>query len=207
MELYKARKNILSYLEKQNFDTTSHEEFTMSEIQAMFESQTDEGMSSLDFEVLEKTQKTKKASVFYYTKPSSIKQNTLEDLVMKYYEDNDKNDSTFILLMQGNINDTVQKCVTNLWKKFQEHVIIFEIRSLQFNLFEHTFVPKHTKLSSSDKELFYKNKNILSDSQMPEISVFDAVAKALMMKPGQMCKIERFDKIAFESEFYRLCVI
>ena len=207
IELYKARKNLLTYLKMQNFDTDAHETFTMNEIQAMYESQTDDGMSSLDFEVLNKSNSSKKVSVFYYMKPSSIKQNTLEEMVMNFYEENKKEDATFILLMQGHLNETVQKSIINLWKKFKEYVIVFEIRSLQFNVFDHKYVPNHTKMTIQEKETLYKSKNISSDMQMPEISVFDPVAKALLMKPGEVCKIERFDKIAFESVFYRLCVI
>ena len=62
-------------------------------------------------------------------------------------------------------------------------------------------------MTMQEKEALYKSKNISSDLQMPEISVFDPVAKALLMKPGELCKIERNDKIAFESLFYRVCVI
>jgi DNA-directed RNA polymerase subunit H (RpoH/RPB5) len=207
MELYKSRKNLLTYLKRQNFDTDAHETFTMNEIQAMFESQTDDGMSSLDFEVVNKSNSNKKVSVFYYMKPSSIKQNTLEEMVMNFYEENNKEDTTFILLMQGSLNETVQKSIINLWKKFKEYVIVFEIRSLQFSVFDHNYVPDHTKMTMQEKEDLYKAKNISSDEQMPEISVFDPVAKALLMKPGELCRIKRFDKIAFETVFYRLCVI
>ena len=204
--LYKSKKNILQYLKEQNYDTTLHENFSMTEIQAMLESTSEDGVSSLDFEVIDKDDKEKSCKVCFYTKPSTIKQNKLESMAMSYYEDHDKTKSTLIIIMQGNINDTTRKSIKSMWKKFQEYVIIFEIRSLLFNLFTHNYVPKHIKMTQEEKEMLKQEKNILNDSQIPEISVFDPVAKALMMRPGDMCKIIRYDQISLQNEFYRICV-
>jgi len=41
---------------------------------------------------------------------------------------------------------------------------------------------------------------------MPQISRFDPVACAIFLRPGDVCKIIRYDKISFENEFYRVCI-
>lgn len=202
--LYSSRKNILVYLKSQGYNTDAHESITMAEIAAM----NSNGPSNLDFEVHHTTDESLKCSVFYYLKQNqSIKQSVLEDLVMNYYEENDKTKCVFIIIIQGTINDTVQKTIKHLWKKHQEYVVVYEVKHLLINLLEHSYVPKHEKLTTDEKQSLYKSKNVLEDKQMPEISMFDPMAKVLLLKPGEVCKITRYNKISFVDYFYRLCVI
>jgi|TARA_B100000886_G_scaffold890_1_gene645 DNA-directed RNA polymerase subunit H (RpoH/RPB5) len=203
-DLYLSRKNLLVYLKSQGYDTDAHDSITMAEINAMNSSSNTS--SNLDFEVQDTTDK--KCSIFYYLKPNqSIKQSVLEDMVMSYYEENDKSKCIFIIIIQGTINDTVQKTIKHLWKKHQEYVVVYEVKHLLVNLLEHSYVPKHEKLTEIEKQALYSSKNILEDKQMPEISMFDPMAKVLLLKPGEVCKITRYNKISFMDDFYRLCVI
>lgn len=207
-ELYSSRKNILSYLKNDGYDTSAHETFTIPELTAMKNSikQTDI-FTSLDFEVT-KNNGNNICNVMFYLKPSTIKQNTLENIVMEYFEEiEDKQSHILIIIMYGNINDTVKKTVENLWKKYKEYVIIYQMKYLLFNVLEHSYVPEHTKLTENEKNELYERMNIKEDSQLPEISAFDPVAKALMLKPGEVCKIKRHDIISFENIYYRFCVI
>ena len=203
-DIYLSRKNLLVYLKSQGYHTEAHESITMAEIGAMNSS----GQSNLDFEVKHTTDESMKCSIFYYLKQNqSIKQTVLEDLVMNYYEENDKTKCVFIIIIQGTINDTVQKTIKHLWKKHQEFVVVYEVKSLLINLLEHSYVPKHEKLTEKEKQSLYESKNIMEDNQMPEISMFDPMAKVLLLKPGEVCKITRYNKISFIDYFYRLCVI
>lgn len=204
--LYKSRKNILFYLNKQGYDTSALDSFNTAEIIAMHNSiKQHDSFTGLDFEVYKEN---KKCSVFYYLKPSTIKQNTLENMVMEFFENvNNKEDAIMILIMQGNLNDTIKKTIQTLWKKYNEHVIVFEMKTLLFNIFDHCYVPEHVKLNDEEKKNLYNDMNIKDDSQMPEISMFDPVAKAMFMKPGDVCKINRYDIISFSNDFYRICVI
>ena len=92
-------------------------------------------------------------------------------------------------------------------EKHGEYVIVYELKTLLFNILEHSYVPKHEKLTNEEKIQLYKTKNITHDSQVPEISMFDPMAKALLLKPGEVCKITRYNKISYIDYFYRLCVI
>lgn len=207
-DLYKSRKNLLTYLKAQGYNTEAHEAITMTEINVMKPSSATDGGTNLNFEVVHEKDETMKCSIFYYLKQNqSIKQTVLEDMVMNYYDENDKTKCTFILIIQGNINETVQKTIKQLWKKHQEYVVIYEVKSLLFNLLEHSYVPKHVKLSLQQKEELFQKMNVLNDEQMPEISMFDPMAKVLLMKPGEVCQITRYNRISFIDDFYRLCVI
>jgi len=85
--------------------------------------------------------------------------------------------------------------------------MVFNISALQYNVLEHDFVPDHHKLSSKEKDDVFEKYNILNDKQLPEISMFDPVAKAILLRPGELCKITRYDKISYTNEFFRICVI
>ena len=61
-------------------------------------------------------------------------------------------------------------------------------------------------MSHEETKLFKKKYNVISDSNLPEISRFDAVALLLGMKPGQICKIMRTSKTAIQAPYYRVCV-
>lgn len=207
-ELYVSRKNLLNYLENQGYDVESQNNITIPEINAMKTQTASDMTSNLDFEVKHKEDSSLKCSIFYYLKQNqSIKQNILEEMVMNYYDENDKKKCIFILIIQGTINDTVRKTIKHLWKKHEEYTVVYEVKSLLFNILDHSFVPKHEKLSLKEKEELYTSKNVMDDSQMPEISMFDPMAKVLLLKPGEVCKITRYNKISFLDYFYRLCVI
>ena len=66
-------------------------------------------------------------------------------------------------------------------------------------------VPEHIILNKLEKDAVYKKYNIINDSQLPEISRFDPVAKVLGMRPDSVCEINRPNKSAIVSKYYRLC--
>jgi DNA-directed RNA polymerase subunit H (RpoH/RPB5) len=58
----------------------------------------------------------------------------------------------------------------------------------------------------SDLEILmtkYKLKNL---SQLPEISRFDPVALLIMLRPGQVCEINRKSATSVSTLYYRVCV-
>ena len=126
---------------------------------------------------------------------------------MDFYEENDKKNTSLIIISLNPANDTIQKVVKQMWKKYEEYVVIMDLKSLQFNILEHSFVPLHEKLEEEQKLEVFKKYNISHSGQLPEISMFDPVAKVLLMRPDEVCKITRYDKISMENEFYRICVI
>lgn len=70
---------------------------------------------------------------------------------------------------------------------------------------KHHLVPKHTKLSDSEKENFYQ-KNKLSPMQLPKIIVDDPTVEQIKAKVGDVIKIERISHTAGISYYYRVVI-
>lgn len=213
-EIYNSRKTLLNYLKVQNYDTEQFENFTISEISAMEQASQQQNthplVNQLNFEVKtdgKNGEDVKTCSVVYYIN-KTMKKAVLQELINEYY-DYDARDKRLcsLIIVASNINDTNMNIVREMWEKYGEYCALYDLSSLQYNVLEHKFVPKHLKMSEEQKENIKKKYNILHDSQFPEISMLDPVAKAILLRPGDLCEITRYDKISFENTFYRICVI
>ena len=116
-----------------------------------------------------------------------------------------KNDCLFIVSNEDP-NDTLVSYLKDIWEQEHIFIVIVSLQRLQFNILEHTLVPKHTILNDEEKLQMYKKFNIMSDNQLPEISRFDPVASVLCMRPDQVCKILRSSKTSITSNYYRICM-
>jgi len=214
-EIYNSRKTLLKYLKKQKYDTEKLENFTITEINAMEQASQQQNthplVNQLNFSVKIKSNKAndeeQTCSVVYYIN-KTMKKALLHDIIDEYY-DYDGKDKKFcsLIIVTSNINDTNINVVKEMWEKYGQYCVLYDLASLQYNIIEHEYVPKHVKLTQKEKESVMKKYNISSDSQFPEISMFDPVAKAILMRPGELCEITRYDKISFKNTFYRICVI
>ena len=212
--IYNSRKTLLKYLKAQHFDTSKHENFTIAEISAMEQVSSQQSShssaSQLNFQVKSKeniNDKEKTCSVMYYIN-KTMKKSVLQDLINEYYDDDGKDKSLFsLIIITTSVNDTNMNIVREMWEKYGEYCVLYDLASLQYNVIEHNFVPKHTKLNEEQKESIKKKYNILRDSQFPEISMLDPVAKAILLRPGDLCEITRYEKISFKNLIYRICVI
>lgn len=74
-----------------------------------------------------------------------------------------------------------------------------------FDIQQHTLVPKHIRLNKKEAEKLLRTYNI-SIKQLPKISSKDPVVKALNAKPDEIIKIIRKSPTAGESIFYRVVV-
>lgn len=210
-QIYVSRKHLIYYMKNLGFDVENYEQFNLAEINAMDQkSKKEKEFSLLDFEVHKTNEDgTLETCSIKYNINTNIKQSFLERIVTEYYEEkqDSKENHSLIIVSMNAMNDTLHKTIKQLWKKYNEYVVLMDLNSLQFNILQHEFVPKHEKLSNTQKEQLYANFNIKDDKQMPEISMFDPVAKVILLKPGQVAKIIRHDKISLENIFYRVCVI
>jgi DNA-directed RNA polymerase subunit H (RpoH/RPB5) len=60
-------------------------------------------------------------------------------------------------------------------------------------------------LSPSEDTTFRKKYNVNNDKEIPDISRFGSVARAIGIRPGQICKIIRPSKTSINSDYYRIC--
>jgi DNA-directed RNA polymerase subunit H len=82
---------------------------------------------------------------------------------------------------------------------------VYNLERLQFNILEHSYVPKHEIMNETQISEMKQKYNIKNDLEIPEISRFDPVAMAIGMRPGDICKIVRPSKTAITADYYRLC--
>ncbi|MBT4935961.1 DNA-directed RNA polymerase subunit H [Candidatus Woesearchaeota archaeon] len=70
---------------------------------------------------------------------------------------------------------------------------------------KHALVPKHTKVSDSEKDKICAAHNINS-MQLPKIFKEDPAISKLGVKAGDVIKIERHSKTAGVVSFYRVVI-
>lgn len=202
--LYNARKVLLQQLERQGYITTSYSNFGINEITILYQ------QSGLDM-IIEKArdseeEEPQRTYVRYFTgklfRPGNIRE-LVDDLLLNNVIT--KKD-TIIFITQDDSNDTIKDFVKQLWEEEKLFIILLNLKRLQFNILEHTLVPKHTIIDSEEignMLIKYKLKNV---SLLPEISRFDPVALSIGMKPGDICKILRPSKTSVTSVYFRICV-
>ena len=205
-KLYKSRNNMMYYLKEMGYDCSSFEYFSMEELDIL---QKNDG---LDFMVVKGTEK---CYVRYMTEDANTKNpansvkklnisNIIEDMFMQDGILTEKD--TLVLITNDYSVDSIHKALKNIWELKHLYVVLFDLKQLQLNVLKHKLVPKHVKLNDTEKIELYKTLNVEEDSQLPEISRFDPVAKTLFLRPGEVCRITRFDKISFTNDYYRVCV-
>ena len=188
---------ITSYLENSSFkdSTIPHEEKDIP----------------LDLKIMEQLfyseRNGEKIFIFYAIHKNSFSKKELSSLISRFFETGDrpieKEDHVIII-----VNDYTMDSIRDLLKNDYSHyyIQISTLDQLQYNILEHSFVPKHIKLNPSEKKELFEKYNITKDKQLPQISQFDPVARAIFLRPGQVCRIIRYDKISLENEYYRVCV-
>ena len=117
-----------------------------------------------------------------------------------------KKDDTLFIIIKDEINETLTNELKHIWERDGIFIVIESIKRLQFNILNHTLVPKHIVIPETEVIEIMKKYNITNKIQFPDISRFDPVSKAIGLRPGQVCKITRFSKTAIETFYYRICV-
>jgi DNA-directed RNA polymerase subunit H (RpoH/RPB5) len=141
-------------------------------------------------------------------KHNVLKKNSIVALKQKIFDGDEpiltKKDTLFIVTTNYS-EDSVHAMIKNSWETEGIFIVLFNLAHLQINILNHTYVPKHVKLTDEEADEFYKKYNV-NETQIPEISRFDPVARALCLRPKQICKITRYDKISYKNDYYRICV-
>ena len=205
-KLYKSRTNMVDYLTRMGYDCSAQEHFSMEELDIL------QKTDSLDFMVVREKDK---CYVKYMTEDANTKNpansvkklnisNIIDDMFTQEGLLSAKD--TLVLITNDYSVESIHKALKNIWELKGLYVVLFDLKQLQLNVLNHRLVPKHVKLTEEEKVVLYQKLNIEEDAQLPEISRFDPVAKTLFLRPGEVCRITRFDKISFTNDYYRVCV-
>jgi len=200
IKLYKSRKIILDLHKRQGYNVSNYENFSINEVNYMYQN------TQMDM-LIENENTNKKIYIKYYL-GKSLRQNNIYEYIDDLYNLDDilKKDDKLIIIFKDDPNKNIIDTLVNIWENSKIFLIIFNIKHLQFNIMEHSLVPNHTVLNSDETEIFKKKYNINNDSEIPQISRFDPVSKAIGIIPGEICKIIRPSKTSINGIYYRICI-
>ena len=204
--VYNSRKIILELMEKQGYNTEDYSNFSINEVNSMKQN------NQLDMllEKKEEDQVTKRKNKIYirYYLGKTIRPSNLQEMIDDLFnlEEILKKDDTLFIIIKDEINETLTNELKHIWESDGIFIVIENIKRLQFNILDHELVPEHTILPESEVVNIMKKYNITDKIQFPDISRFDPVARAIGLRPGQLCHIVRPSKTAIEADYYRICI-
>jgi DNA-directed RNA polymerase subunit H len=203
-QIYQSRKNVLELMERQGFDVSGYANFSVNEINAM---KLNNQLDMLLEQKNDKNTENKKVYIRYYLgktlRPANLHE-MIDDLFV-LTETLKKHDTLYIII-KDNVNDTLINELKDIWERDGIFIVIESIKCLQFNILKHTLVPEHNVMNEDEVQTIMTKYNITDKNQFPDISRFDPVARAIGLRPGQLCHILRPSKTAITTDYYRICV-
>lgn len=205
-DLYKSRNIIIEIMRDIGYNVNDYANFSVTELNSMRQN------NQLDM-LLEKTvenpdtKRKNKMYIRYYLgkiiRPANLQEMiddlfNLEEILLK--------DDTLFIIIKDEPNETLLNEVKHIWEKDGIFIVVESIKRLQFNILKHSMVPKHRILSSVETDVVMKRYNITQKMNFPDISRFDPVARAIGIRPGDVCQITRPSKTAIEADYYRICI-
>jgi DNA-directed RNA polymerase subunit H (RpoH/RPB5) len=207
-QIYQSRKIILELMDKQGFDVTGYANFSVSEINAMKQNnQLDMLLETTQIIDGEKLPDGNKTYIRYYL-AKTIRPNNIDEMIEDLFvltETLKKNDTLYIII-KDQVNETLINHLKYIWERDGIFVIIESIKCLQFNILNHILVPQHIIMKNSEVNDIMKKYNITDTNQFPDISRFDPVARAIGLRPGQVCHIIRPSETSVTADYYRICI-
>ena len=204
--VYTSRNTILDLMGKQGYNIEDYGNFSVNEVNSMKQN------NQLDM-LLEKKEEnpvTKRKNKIYirYYLGKTIRPSNLQEMIDDLFnlEEILKKDDTLFIIIKDEINETLTNELKHIWESDGIFIVIENIKRLQFNILDHDLVPEHTILPESEVVNIMKKYNITDKIQFPDISRFDPVARAIGLRPGQLCHIVRPSKTAIEANYYRICI-
>ena len=207
-EIYQSRKIVLELMDNLGFDISGYSNFSISEVNAMkLNNQLDMLLESKPDTSTEKSANGNKIYIRYYLakaiRPTNVHE-MIDDLFI--LTETLKKSDTLYIIIKDNVNETLINELKDIWERDGIFIIIENIKHLQFNILKHILVPEHLVMTDDDVENVMTKYNITDKAQFPDISRFDPVARAIGLRPGQVCKIIRPSKTAIKTYYYRICV-
>ena len=200
LSILKSREVILQHLERQGYDISNYNEFSINEVNIMTQNK------QLDM-LLENTETKKKVFIKYFLH-KGLRDTYIYEMIEDLYnlEQILSKDDMLIIVAKDDPNSSLQSFLKTIYSNEDVFTVVHSLKRLQFNILEHDLVPKHTILEESELIEFRKKYGITNNSQIPDISRFDPVALAIGMRPGEICHIQRRSKIAVFGDYYRVCI-
>ena len=187
--VYRSRQILCQLMEARGKDTSSYQGESIQDVENMVHNDD----VKMDFDDVR---------IVYY-----LGKGIRDSHIRNFIEDTELTpEQELIIVLVTNPNDTIRKFQEYIFHTEKLFVNVMHIHNLQFNILEHSLVPKHIILSEEEKKEVSEQYSITNDNQFPEISRFDPVAEAIGLRPDTLCKIIRNSKTAIQSEYFRMCI-
>ncbi len=198
-QLYTSRQILLNQLKRRGFAVDDYLNFSFNDVRVMY--------TNKQLDMLITNPKTKQNIYIKYHISTKLRPAHIYDYIddLFHIEEVLSKDDDLIIITKDKVPDTMTKLMSNTYLRDNIYIVIFNLKQLAFNILDHALVPPHRILNSEEDATMRKNYNISNDSELPEISRFDPVAKAIGLRPKQICEILRPSKTSIETKFYRLC--
>ena len=206
-KIYKSRNIILNILKSRGFNVDDWSDFSVTEVQAMFNSK------ELDM-LLENPTTKKKVYVKYHlsgtkggTSMSRLGTSHIYDYVDDLFDIEEvlTSNDDLIIISKDKTNQTIKDLIEQLFIKDKKFVNIYNFHDYLFNVLEHEMQPKFRILSEEEKQKIMQQYNITKDKEFPDISRFDPVSQAIGVRPGEVMEITRSSPTAVKSVYFRIC--
>ena len=201
LSVYNSRNTLVNIAMKKGYHTDDYNTFSINEIDAMYKN------NQLDM-LLTHYQSNRKIYIKYYLKAKQIKKQDLDEVIEDLYfiEDVLKKEDILVIVTEFEPNDTIITKIKYLYEQDGIFIVIHNIKRLQYNILEHSLVPKSRILTMNEVETLKQKFNLQSVNQLPEVSRFDPQSLAMCLRPGEVCKYERKSPTAMKTDYYRVCV-
>lgn len=207
--IYNSRKNLLDILSSLGYKTEEYMSFSTNEVEAMIQNTQLDMLIEYSDDITSTSYNKSKVYVKYMLAAKAIRlKSAIEEIIEELYDLEEvlKKSDTLIVVVNDEPNDTMVEKLKFWHDSRGIHVVIHNIKRLQYNILKHSLVPKHEILTEIQTADLVKQYNLKSVKQLPEISRFDPVSLMICMRPGQVCKIYRKSVTSVVSEYYRVCV-
>lgn len=211
-QLYNSRNTIIELMDKNGYNVKEYENFSVNELNTMRQNNQldmllEKKEVEAEFMLKDNTERKKKIYVHFYL-GKSLRPNNIQEIIDDLFHLEEiliKSDTLYIVI-KDEPNETLMNEIKQTWERDEIFIVLESIKRLQFNILNHILVPKHRILSNLEVTNIMAKYNITEKSLFPEISRFDPVARAIGIKPSQVCHIIRPSKTAIEANYYRVCV-
>tara|TARA_X000000950_G_C13596063_1_gene529365 strand:- start:32 stop:667 length:636 start_codon:yes stop_codon:yes gene_type:complete len=200
--IYNSRKILTTILERRGYDVNGYDNFNVNEIQTMLDN------DQLDMLLVKNKDTEGESKIFVKYHLTKLSQTNIYDIIDDLFnveEILNKNDELLILI-KDKPNVKIEKLINIIYQKDNIYFNVSSINEYMFNILDHNLVPPHRPMSSVEKEEIKKIFNVRFDSEFPEISRFDPVAKVIGLRPNSLCEIIRPSETSIQSKYYRLCI-
>ena len=206
-EIFTSRQIILELMGKQGYNVNDYANFSINEVNSMKQNNQLDMLLETKDEVVTNENPKKKIYIRYYLSARPAAKNIREmiDDLFILTETLRKEDTLFIII-KDDPNETLINEIKHIWEAEGVFIVIESIKRLQFNILNHVLVPPHRIMIESEVKEIIKKYNISDRALFPDISRFDPVARAIGLRPGNVCHITRPSKTAIETNYYRICV-